>query len=277
MSHATATERGIMSENSTELVRYSVSDGVATIVLDRPSASNALNRGMKEQLLAALENAASDNRVRAVAITGSGKNFCVGQDLAEHVEGLRADPAHAMDTVREHYNPIMLALNAIEVPVVVGITGACVGAGLGLALAGDIRVAGQRAKFGTAFTGIGLASDSGLSATLTALVGPSRATGLFLLGGTFDAPTAETWGLVHRVVVDEEVAEQTAALAAQLANGPTAAFRAVKYLIAVNAGAGLTDVLDREAAAQERLGASTDHSAAVEAFLAKEKPAFVGH
>jgi len=266
-----------MSSTTTSPISYTVEDGVAAIRLDRPATSNALDREMKVALLEALTAAGTDTAVRAVTITAAGKHFCVGQDLAEHVEGLRADPAHAMDTVREHYNPIVLALNAIEVPVVVGITGACVGAGLGLALAGDIRVAGQRAKFGTAFTGIGLASDSGLSTTLTALVGPSRAKGLFLLGGTFDATTAEAWGLVHRVVADEEVAEQTAALAAQLANGPTAAFRAVKDLIAVNAGAALADVLDREAVAQERLGASTDHSAAVEAFLAKEKPVFVGH
>jgi len=266
-----------MPNTTTSPIGYTVEGGVAAIRLDRPAASNALDHEMKVALLEALTAAGTDTAVRAVTITSTGKNFCVGQDLAEHVEGLRADPAHAMDTVREHYNPIVLALNAIGVPVVVGITGACVGAGLGLALAGDIRVAGQRAKFGTAFTGIGLASDSGLSATLTALVGPSLATGLFLLGGTFDAATAETWGLVHRVVPDEEVAEQTAALAAQLANGPTAAFRAVKGLIAANACAALPDVLDREAAAQQRLGASADHSAAVEAFLAKEKPAFVGH
>lgn len=266
-----------MTNNTTSPISYTVERGVAAVRLDRPASSNALDRDMKVALLDALTAAGSDAAVRAVTITAAGKNFCVGQDLGEHIEGLRADPAHAMDTVREHYNPIALALDAIEVPVIVGITGACVGAGLGLALAGDIRIAGERAKFGTAFTGIGLASDSGLSATLTALVGPSRATGLFLLGGTFDAATAETWGVVHRVVADEEAAEQTAALAARLANGPTAAFRAVKNLIATNAGAELADVLDREAGAQERLGASTDHSAAVEAFLAKQTPTFVGH
>lgn len=266
-----------MTNTTTSPISYSVDHGVAGVRLDRRAASNALDREMKVALLDALTAAGSDVAVRAVAITAAGKNFCVGQDLGEHVEGLRADPVHAMDTVREHYNPIVLALNAIKVPVVIGITGACVGAGLGLALAGDIRIAGERAKFGTAFTGIGLASDSGLSATLTKLVGASRATGLFLLGGTFDAPTAEAWGLVHRVIADEEVAEQTATVAAQLATGPTAAFRAVKGLIAANAGAELTAVLDREATTQERLGASADHSAAVEAFLAKEKPTFVGH
>jgi 2-(1,2-epoxy-1,2-dihydrophenyl)acetyl-CoA isomerase len=266
-----------MTNTNTSPISYAVDHGVAAVRLERPDAANALNREMKLALLEALGAAGADPEVRAVTITAAGKNFCVGQDLGEHVEGLRADPARAMDTVRDHYNPIVLALNAIEVPIVVGITGACVGAGLGLALGGDIRVAGTRAKFGTVFTGIGLASDSGLSATLTEVVGSSRALGLFLLGGSFDAPTAESWGVVHRVVADEEVVQEAAAIATRLASGPTAAFRAVKDLITANAGALLGDVLDREAAAQERLGASTDHAAAVEAFLAKEKPVFVGH
>jgi 2-(1,2-epoxy-1,2-dihydrophenyl)acetyl-CoA isomerase len=266
-----------MNETSPAPVAYAVESGVATITLDRPTASNALNRAMKEQLLHALSAAKNDDSVRAVALLAAGRNFCVGQDLGEHVEALRADPSHAMDTVREHYNPLVRALHDIEVPVVAGITGACVGAGLGLALATDIRIAGTRAKFGTAFTGIGLASDSALSASLTEVVGKSRATALFLLGDTVNADTAHTWGIVHRVVADEEVAGQTTALAARLAAGPTAAFSAVKALIAANTGADLDTVLEREADAQQRLGASVDHSAAVEAFLAKQRPVFVGH
>lgn len=257
-------------------IAYTVDDGVAGIVLDRPAASNALDTAMKDELLQALSKAGSDDSIRAVALTASGKNFCVGQDLGEHVEALRADPSHAMDTVAQHYNPIMLALDAIEVPVVAGIGGACVGAGLGIALGADIRIAAQRSKFGTAFCGIGLASDSGLSATLAALIGRSRATGLFLLGDTIDADTALAWGLIHRVVPDTDVAAETAALARQLATGPTAAFKAVKQLIVDNAGAALSDVLTREARAQAMLGASSDHSAAVEAFLDKRRPAFVG-
>ncbi|MEO9220836.1 MAG: enoyl-CoA hydratase-related protein [Mycobacteriaceae bacterium] len=259
------------------LVQYTVSEGVASIVLNRPDASNALSRALKQQLLDTLTTAGADGGIRAVLITGAGKHFCVGQDLAEHVEGLRADPAHAMDTVREHYNPIVSALAGLVVPVVVGISGACVGAGLGLALAGDLRVAGQRAKFGTAFTGIGLASDSGLSATLTALVGKSRATALFLLGETFGAEQAETWGLVHAVVPDEEVAQHATEIARSLAAGPTAAYVAIKKLISANQGADLAAVLEREAVAQQRLGTSRDHAAAVEAFLAKRRPDFVGH
>ena len=178
----------------TASVAYSVDAGVATITLDRPGASNSLNRAMKTELLQALSAARGDASVRAVAITATGKNFCVGQDLAEHVEALRADPSHAMDTVRDHYNPVMRAMNAIEVPVVVAVNGACVGAGLGLALAGDIRIAGSRSRFGTAFTGIGLASDSALSASLPRLIGASRATAMFLLGDTIDAATALDMG-----------------------------------------------------------------------------------
>jgi len=266
-----------MTETATAAIKYTVDGGVAAIVLDRPAASNALDGALKAQLLDALSAAGSDPSVRAVTLTASGRNFCVGQDLAEHAAALRADPAHAMDTVVQHYNPVMLALNAIEVPIVVGINGACVGAGFGIALAGDIRIAGRGAKFGTAFCGIGLASDSGLSASLARLVGEGRATGLFLLGETLDADTAQQWGLVHRVVPDSDLAAETAAVAGRLAAGPTAAFKAVKKLIAENAHADLADVLTREAESQALLGATDDHSAAVQAFLDKKRPTFVGH
>ncbi|GAB3230905.1 enoyl-CoA hydratase/isomerase family protein [Mycolicibacterium hippocampi] len=266
-----------MTETATATIAYSVDAGVATITLDRAAASNALNRAMKTELLDALTAIRDDNTVRAVVIHAAGKNFCVGQDLAEHVEALRADPAHAMDTVTEHYNPIVEALDAIAVPVIVAVNGACVGAGLGLALAGDIRIAGARAKFGTAFTGIGLAADSGLSASLQRLVGASRATGLFLLGGNVDAATAKDWGMVHEVVDEDELAVYAGDVARRLASGPTAAFTSVKALIRENVTAPLSEVLANEAATQRRLGASTDHAAAVEAFLAKTKPTFVGH
>lgn len=209
-----------MTGIDTTAVAYSVDAGVATIAFNRPAASNALNRVMKNELLQALSAADRDSSVRAVIITAAGKNFCVGQDLAEHVEALRADPSHAMDTVREHYNPVMQALEAIKVPVVVAVNGACVGAGLGLALGADIRIAGSRAKFGTAFTGIGLAADSALSASLPRLIGASRATAMFLLGDSIDAATAQAWGLVHQVVDDGSLLDVATGLADRLAEGP---------------------------------------------------------
>lgn len=266
-----------MTDMSTATVAYRVDGCLAAIRLDRPAASNALDRATKEQLLNALTSVRADDSVRALVITAAGKNFCVGQDLAEHVDALHADPAHAMDTVRDHYNPILTALHAIKVPVVVGINGACVGAGLGLALAGDVRIAGSNAKFGTAFAGIGLAADSALSASLPRLIGAGRAAAMFLLGDTIDAATAQAWGLVHQVVEPDALEGAATGLAAHLAAGPTAAFGAVKALLAENATASLHEVLEREATAQQRLGASTDHGAAVEAFLAKIRPVFVGH
>ncbi|MGY2093443.1 enoyl-CoA hydratase/isomerase family protein [Nocardia gipuzkoensis] len=256
-------------------VGAAVADGLATITLARAAASNALDTETKQGLLDAVRAVASDPAVRAVLLTSEGKNFCVGQDLAEHVEALRADAGTAMKTVGVHYNPLIQALSGISVPVVVAIRGACVGAGLGIALAGDIRVAGNGAKFATAFTGIGLASDSGLSHALVNALGYSRAMGLMLTGDRITAEEARAWGLVHRVVVDEEVETTARDLAGVLAQGPTEAYRRLKQLLRAEAS-GLLDALERERVAQEALGATRDHSAAVEAFLAKTQPVFEG-
>ncbi|PXX56360.1 2-(1,2-epoxy-1,2-dihydrophenyl)acetyl-CoA isomerase [Nocardia tenerifensis] len=256
-------------------VRLETAHGLATITLARASAHNALDRATKLALLDAVTAAGEQPGVRAVLLTAEGKNFCVGQDLGEHAAALAADPDTAMDTVGEHYNPLIRALRALEVPVVAAIPGACVGAGLGIALAADLRVAGARTTFATAFTGIGLASDSGLSYALVEALGSSRATGLMLLGERVSAEQALAWGLVHRVVADEEVRTTAAELAGQLAAGPTQAYRNVKALIAASAS-GLADALDRELAAQRLLGRTADHAGAVQAFLAKQRPSFTG-
>lgn len=260
---------------NSESVVVHIDEGLATITLRRPQASNALDLPLKRGLLAAVEQVRQDARVRAVLLEAEGKNFCVGQDLAEHAAGL-SEPATAMDTVGEHYNPLITGLAALEVPVVVAITGACVGAGLGIALAGDIRVAGENTKFATAFTGIGLAADSGLSHTLVHALGSSRATGLMLLGDRFTAADALAWGLVHRVVPDADVAATAAGLARRLAAGPTAAYKRVKQLVHATAD-GLGDALDREFRVQAELGQTADHQRAVSAFLAKQQPEFRGN
>jgi 2-(1,2-epoxy-1,2-dihydrophenyl)acetyl-CoA isomerase len=247
-------------------------DGVATITLLRPGLSSAL----RQDLLGAVREVAADPSVRAVLLTGTGRAFCVGQDLAEHVESLRGNAATSLSVVEDEYNPLVLALAALRVPVVVGINGACAGAGLGIALAGDLRVAAAGAKFTTAFTGIGLSSDSALAARLVHAVGVSRATQLLLLPEPFLAETAAEWGLVHRVVAAEQVAEESRALAVRLAGGPTAAFRAVKTVLATAATDSLEETLALEARLQTELGRTADHLEAVEAFLAKRSPEFTG-
>jgi 2-(1,2-epoxy-1,2-dihydrophenyl)acetyl-CoA isomerase len=246
--------------------------GVATLTLQRPALSSALRR----DLLAAVRAVGADESVRAVLLTGSGRAFCVGQDLAEHVESLRGDPAASLSIVEDEYNPLMLALAALRVPVVVGINGACAGAGLGIALAGDLRVAAAGAKFTTAFTGIGLGSDSALAARLVHAVGASRATQLLLLPEPFLAEAAADWGLVHRVVPAEQVLAEAQALASRLAAGPTASYRAVKTVLATAATDSLEQTLALEARLQTDLGRTADHSEAVEAFLAKRSPEFTG-
>jgi 2-(1,2-epoxy-1,2-dihydrophenyl)acetyl-CoA isomerase len=247
--------------------------GVATLTLLRPGLSHAL----RTDLLAAVRDVAADESVRAVLVTGTGRAFCVGQDLAEHVESLRGNAATSLSVVEDEYNPLILALAALRVPVVVGINGACAGAGLGIALAGDLRVAAAGAKFTTAFTGIGLSSDSALAARLVHCVGVSRASQLLLLPEPFLAETAEQWGLVHRVVPAEQVLEEARSLATRLAQGPTAAYRAVKTVLATAATDSLEDTLALEARLQTSLGATADHKEAVEAFLAKRAPEFTGH
>jgi 2-(1,2-epoxy-1,2-dihydrophenyl)acetyl-CoA isomerase len=255
-----------------ETVTRDNAGGVATLTLQRPGLSHAL----RADLLAAVRDVAADASVRAVLLTGSGRAFCVGQDLAEHVESLRGDASRSLSVVEEEYNPLILALAGLRVPVVVGINGACAGAGLGIALAGDLRVAAAGAKFTTAFTGIGLSSDSGLASRLVHCVGGSRAAELLLLPVPFPAEQAAEWGLVHRVVAPEEVLAESQALAARLAAGPTAAYSAVKTVLATAATDSLEETLALEARLQNELGQTADHREAVEAFLAKRPPEFTG-
>ncbi|WLP89276.1 enoyl-CoA hydratase-related protein [Gordonia sp. NB41Y] len=256
-------------------VTLEVDGALATITIDRPAAHNALDLDTKTAFLRAVHAVSGDGTIRAVLLRAEGKNFCVGQDLGEHVAALEVDANTAMDTVAQHYNPLIEALDSLRVPVVAAIQGACVGAGWGIALTADIRVAGTRTSFATAFTGIALASDSGLSRGLVAALGPSRASGLMLLGEKVSAAQAAEWGLVHRLVDDADVHDVAREIAATLAAGPTAAYVEVKALMRAADGT-LAETLDREAKAQSRLGATADHKAAVTAFLSKTRPQFIG-
>lgn len=251
-------------------------DGVTTITMNRPDHGNGLTAGLRTDLRAALEEAAADLAVRAVVLTGAGRSFCVGQDLGEHVVALSADAAHAFDSIGRDYNPITTALATMAKPVVAAINGTCVGAGLGFALACDLRITAAGTRFATAFAGIGLTADSGLSASLARMVGPGRAAELLLLGEAFSAQSALEWGIAGRIVAGEDLAGEAAALAATLAAGPTLAYAEIKAALAATWSASLADVLAIEAAGQSRLGVTEDHRGAVEAFLAKTKPTFEG-
>ncbi|MET9360469.1 enoyl-CoA hydratase-related protein [Streptomyces sp. NPDC006632] len=263
-----------------DTVLYEVSDGLATITINRPDAMNAMNTEAKVALREAVRSAAADDAVRAVLLTAAGRAFCVGQDLKEHVASLTADRAagtgQTMSTVREHYNPILTALTEMPKPVVAGVNGVAAGAGLGFALAADYRVVADTAAFNTSFAGVALTADSGVSWTLPRLIGQSRAADLLLFPRSISAAEAYEIGLVNKVVPAAELAEAAVAVARTLAEGPTVAYGALKASLAFGAGHTLAQTLQKEDELQAKAGASEDHAIAVAAFLAKEKPKYVG-
>jgi 2-(1,2-epoxy-1,2-dihydrophenyl)acetyl-CoA isomerase len=259
-----------------DTVLYDVTEGLATITLNRPDAMNALNNELKSALRDTLHQAAADESVRAVLLTGSGRAFCVGQDLKEHIGALEEQGGDALATVQDHYNPITLAIASMPKPVVAGVNGVAAGAGAGFAFATDHRLIAESAAFNTSFAGIALTADSGISWTLPRLVGPGRAADLLLFPRSVRAAEALELGLAHKVVPDGELAEAARTVAQKLAQGPTAAYAAIKESLAYGAGHSLAETLEKEAQLQVRAGGSQDHLAAVEAFVKKEKPRFVG-
>lgn len=257
-------------------VLLDVTEGVATLTLNRPEAMNSLTVETKVALNEAVRAVAADDRVRALVLTGSGRAFCVGQDLREHAELLASGDPAPLSTVAEHYNPLVTALAALPFPTVAAVNGTAAGAGLGLACALDLRVGQTGARYTTAFTGVGLTADSGLSWSLPRLVGAGRAAELLLLAQPFTSEEAFAMGLLSRLVAPEEVLPTAQGLAARLAAGPTVAYACMKESLRFGAVHGLVETLGEEDRLQTRAGRTVDHRHAVEAFLAKEQPTFVG-
>ena len=249
---------------------------VATVRLNRPEAMNSLDTPTKEALLAALTDVAQDTGVRCVVLTGSGRAFCVGQDLKEHIRLQQSDDDSLWETVPKHYNPIVELLTTMNKPVVAALNGVAAGAGAAFAMAADFRVMVDTAGFNLAFAGIALSCDSGSSWWLPRLVGAARAKELLLLPRTVPAAECLELGLVTKVVAAEELKSAVDELAGQLAAGPTLAYGSIRQAVAFSAGHGLSESLEREGEYMALTGASADHKAAVAAFLAKEKPTFTG-
>jgi len=259
-----------------EVLLVERADAVATITLNRPESMNSLSVALKIALREALEDAAADPAVRAVVLTGSGRGFCVGQDLREHVALLEAADPSPLSTVTEHYNPIVLALAQMPKPVIAAVNGMAAGAGAGLAYACDFRIASTTSGFLLAFANVGLALDSGVSWTLPRLIGSARATALCLLAEPITAAAALEMGMVNAVVEPDHLAAAAHELAARLAAGPTAAYAAIKSGIAYAATTDLSDALAEEARLQAQMGATIDHQTSTAAFIAKEKPTYIG-
>lgn len=260
-----------------ETVSYDLREGVGTVTLNRPESMNALDTEIKVALRDTLRAAADDPGVRAVVLTGTGRAFCVGQDLAEHASNLSENPDAVWATVPEHYTPIASLLATMPKPVVAAVNGVAAGAGAAFAFVCDLRVVSETAKFTMAFASIGLAADSGSSWSLQRLVGLAKAKELLLLPSTISAEQALALGLATEVVAAEEVADRARAIAVRLAAGPTVAYGAIRRSLAFSAGHGLEESLDFEQRMMELTGGTDDHRGAVKSFLAKERPTFEGH
>jgi len=258
-------------------VLYDVADGIATITLNRAEAMNSLNIATKEALLAAVQRAADDDTVRCVVLTGTGRAFCVGQDLKEHIQLLENDPDSSLSsTVDEHYNPTVTALATMAKPVIAALNGIAAGAGASLAFACDFRILADGAGFNLAFPGVALSCDTGCSWTLPRLVGQAKAIELLYFPSTIKADQALELGLATRVVPADDLAETVGELAGRLASGPTVSYGSIRQSVAYSAGHSLEDSLAFESAKMGLTGATRDHRAAVAAFVAKEKATFEG-
>jgi len=249
---------------------------VVTLTLNRPEAMNALDVDLKEALRDTLASLESDKSCRAIVLAGAGGAFCVGQDLREHAAQLESGHTD-LDTVRQHYNPIAQRLAGMPKPVVAAVRGMAAGAGASFALLADFRIGGPKTRFLMAFANVGLAGDSGISWSLPRIVGHARAVEMLLLAEPVKAPEALAMGLLSRLVDDDEqVLTAAHELAARLAAGPTVAYGAIKRELSIGDAGTLSDALAAEAQAQTITGATADHKAAVNAFVAKQKLVFEG-
>ena len=262
------TENHILSERTS---------GVFTITLNRPDRLNTFTAAMTVDLHDALRQAGSDGSVRCVVITGAGRAFCAGQDLADRtVTGEEDEPPNLFESLDERYNPIVRLITTMPKPVIAAVNGVAAGAGANLALACDLVFAARSAKFIQAFVKIGLVPDSGGTWTLPRLVGSARAMGLAMLAEALSAEKAVEWGLIWSVVDDADLAKTVTTTAQQLASGPTLGFSKLKELLAHSFDHTLDQQLDAERDTQDALGRSNDYREGVAAFFDKRPPNFTG-
>lgn len=248
---------------------------VATLTLNRPDKLNSFTAAMHAELRAALDAVAASG-ARALVLTGAGRGFCAGQDLAEldFTPGAATDLGNLIDTT---FNPLIRQLQALPLPVIAAVNGTAAGAGANLALACDLVIAARSSSFIQAFVNLGLLPDAGGTWQLPKRVGLARALGLALTGDKLSAEQAQAWGLIWQVVDDAELAAAAAKLAAHLARQPTRALVAIRHAMRAGTTQTLDAQLDLERDRQRELGASRDFAEGVAAFMEKRPPHFTGH
>jgi len=257
-----------------ELITTDLQDQVLTITLNRPEKYNSFTEPMAEQLQEALDDAAQNDKVRCVLLTGSGKAFCAGQDLPEVVD--KGEDYELGITVRGSYNPIIKAIRKLEKPVVCAVNGTAAGAGANIAFACDIVLASDQAVFVQSFSKIGLIPDSGGTFMLPRLVGLQRANILYMLDEKISSEQAVEMGLIYKAVNHEQLMEESQNICQKLATMPTKGFGLYKRAVNKSLNNSLDEQLELEAELQTEAGNTHDYHEGVQAFLEKRKPEFEG-
>ena len=257
-----------------ETITVEQADAITTITLNRPDRLNAMPPQMADEIGDALDHLGD---ARALIITGAGRAFCSGADLAMRADRAASGGDGAYAALTRSYNPLMLKLAHLPVPIITAVNGPAAGIGCSLALAGDFVVAGASAYFLQAFVNIGLVPDGGATWMLPRLIGKARATEMMLLGERIAADKAEQWGLIHKAVADDALRGEAQALASRLAAGPTRAIGLIRQNIIAALEQDYGHAMLREAQAQRLAGGSADAMEGAIAFLQKRKPQFKGH
>jgi 2-(1,2-epoxy-1,2-dihydrophenyl)acetyl-CoA isomerase len=254
-----------------ETLLYAVSDGVATITLNRPEVKNALNQRMRAELYHAVRKAQGEARV--LVLTGAGDAFCSGQDLGDAKDVSDID---LEGTLRNEYEPMMQSIYDCDIPTIAAVNGVAAGAGASLALSADIVIAGTSAKFILAFARIGLVPDAGVTYWLARQIGLARAMGMALFAEPVDARTAVDWGMIWQAVDDAELADTVTARADALANGPTEAYRGIKQVLRKSLEQSFEQQMRTESHFQGLAGSTRDFREGIMAFMEKRSPKYEG-
>lgn len=247
----------------------------AELTLNRPDRLNSFNDEMHLALRKSIESL-RDEGVRALLITGAGRGFCAGQDLGDRDPAKMDGPPDLGATIADFYNPLVRLIRSLEFPVICAVNGVAAGAGANIALACDIVIASDQAKFIQSFANVGLVPDAGGSWSLPQLLGEARAKALALTGEPLMAADAAAWGLIWKALAHDQFLEEARRLAEKLGNGPTIGLGKTKHLIQGASGRSLDEQLDAEAGEQKLCGESPDYAEGVSAFLQKRRPQFTG-
>jgi len=257
-------------------ILFDITDGIATLTLNRPDKRNSFTVEMHGEVRAALGELAGGRAARVLVLTGAGRGFCAGQDLGDRAVAPGSAPVDLGESVEKYYAPLVLALRALPMPVICAVNGVAAGAGANLALACDIVIAARSASFVEVFCKLGLIPDTGGTYFLPRLIGSARATGLAMLGEKLTAERAESWGLIWKCVEDADLAAEAGALARHFASAPTLGLARAKQALQASGLNTLEQQLALEAGYMRELGYTEDYREGVAAFMEKRSPAFKG-